>query len=214
MRKITNSKFLILNLCLCTLLVAGCFGRTKAPLHIEQYTFEYDSPADNSLDNTNEPIKIERFSTAQSFNSQGMLYRAQPYKIAAYNFNRWRVTPGDMVTDYLTRDFRSSNAFLAVFSYRDIENTRFIVEGGIEEFLESMEQDNWKAILKVSVSLIDGNRKELAKRLVFQKRYSLEESLKGHSPEEFARGMSANMKKFSEQLLKDIHQSIILSQIR
>jgi len=137
-----------------------------------------------------------------------MLFRAEPYKLAAYNYNRWRVAPGDMVIDYLTRDLRISNFFLAVFSYRDMENTRFIIEGGIEEFQEIKEQDNWKATMKVSVSLIDGSQKELTKRLIFQKRYNFEELLKGHEPGEFARGMSSNMQRFSEQLIKDIQTTL------
>jgi len=186
------------------LFAAGCFGRTKPPLLVEQYTLEYAPPAADASVRIDGSIKIERFSAAQSFNSPAMLYRPQTYKLAAYNYNRWRVNPGDMVTDFLARDFRTSNVFSAVFTYRDIENTRFFIEGGVEEFLETLEDDNWKAVLKLNVSFIDGSQKELTKRLVFQKQYHFSESLKGHSPEEFARGMSLNMQRFSEQLIKDI----------
>jgi ABC-type uncharacterized transport system auxiliary subunit len=186
------------------LFAAGCFGRTKPPLLVEQYTLEYAPPAADASARIDESIKIERFSAAQSFNSQAMLYRPQTYKLAAYNYNRWRINPGDMVTDFLARDFRTSNVFSAVFTYRDIENTRFFIEGGVEEFLETIEDDNWKAVMKLNVSFIDGSQKELTKRLVFQKQYHFSESLKGHSPEEFARGMSLNMQRFSEQLIKDI----------
>ncbi|MCX5815812.1 MAG: ABC-type transport auxiliary lipoprotein family protein [Proteobacteria bacterium] len=186
-------------------IAAGCFGRSKAPHLVEQYSLEYTPPTVESLGRMCEPIKVERFSVYQSFNSQAMLYRAQPYKLAAYNYNRWRVNPGDMVTDYLIRDLRAANVFPVVFSYRDIEGTRFIIEGGVEEFLEMMAQDNRKAVLKTNVSFIDGSQKELTKRVVFQKRYHFEESLKEHSPDEFARGMSVNMLHFSEQLIKDIH---------
>ncbi|MCX5809601.1 MAG: ABC-type transport auxiliary lipoprotein family protein [Proteobacteria bacterium] len=186
-------------------IVAGCFGRSKAPHLVEQYSLEYAPPTVESLVRIGESIKVERFPVAQSFNSQAMVYRAQPYKLAAYNYNRWRVNPGDMVTDYLTRDLRAANVFPAVFSYRDIEGTRFIVEGGVEEFLETMEKDNLKAVLKTNVSFIDGSQKELTKRVVFQKRYHFEESLKEHSPDEFARGMSVNMQRFSEQVIKDIY---------
>ena len=214
MNKILNSKCFafsrikacaILSLCFCVFFAAGCLGRSKAPHLVEQYSLEYAPPAAESTVRMRESIKVERFSVAQSFNSQAMVYREQPYKLAAYNYNRWRVNPGDMVTDYLTRDLRAANVFPAVFSYRDIEGTRFIVEGGVEEFLEMMVQDNWKAVLKTNVSFIDGSQKELTKRVVFQKRYNFEESLKEHSPDEFARGMSVNMQRFSEQLIKDIH---------
>lgn len=185
-------------------IAAGCFGRSKAPHIVEQYSLEYAPPAIESPVRIGESIKVERFSVDQLFNSQAMVYRAQPYKFASYNYNRWRVNPGDMVTDYLTRDLRAANIFPAVFSYRDIEGTRFIIEGGVGEFLEMMAQGNWKAVLKTNVSFIDGSRKEPIKRVVFQRRYHFEESLKEHSPDEFARGMSVNMQRFSEQLIKDI----------
>jgi len=192
-------------MCAITLLAAGCFGRSKADHLVEQYSLEYAPPAVESLGRMCESVKVERFSVAQSFNSQAMVYRAQPYKLAVYNYNRWRVNPGDMVTDYLIRDLWAVNVFPAVFSYRNMEGTRFIIEGGVEEFLEMMAQDNWKAVLKTNVSFIDGSQKELTKRVVFQKRYHFEESLKEHSPDEFARGMSVNMQRFSEQLIKDIY---------
>jgi len=218
-KKILNSKCpalggikacAILSLCFCILFVAGCFGRSKAPHLVEQYALEYAPPTFESLGRIGESIKIERFSVAQSFNSQAMLYRTQPYKLAVYNYNRWRINPGDMVTDYLARDFRASNAFSAVFSYRDIEDARFIIEGGVEEFLEMMEQDKLEAVLKVNVSFIDGSQKELTKRLVFQKRYHFKESLKEHSPDEFARGMSVNMQRFSEQLIRDVRMEKVM----
>jgi len=194
----------ILSLCVCIFLISGCFGRTKAPFITEQFTFEYNPPTFESIKRIDESVRIERFSVNQLYNSQAMVYRTQPYKLSVYNYNRWRTSPGDMVTDFLTRDLGSANIFSAVFSYRDTEETRFIIEGGVEEFLESFEKDTWSAVLKVNVSLIDDSQKEITKRVLFQKRYSYKELLKEHSPDEFARGMSINMQRFSEQLIRDV----------
>lgn len=207
MEKNRNSKsslYVALILCFCIFTFEGCFGRTKTPYITEQYSFEYNTPSIVSEGRIDASVKIERFSVNQSYSSQAMVYRALPYRLSVYNYSRWRTSPGDMVTDFLTRDFLASNIFAAVFSYRDLEGARFIVEGGIEEFLESFENDKWNAVLKVNVSFIDDSEKEITKRVIFQKRYYYKELLKEHSPDEFARGMSANMQRFSEQLIADI----------
>jgi len=199
-----GNKLAIITLCVCIFFIPGCFGRTKTPYITEQFAFEYNPTAFKSTDQIDGSVKIERFSVNQLYNSQAMVFRAQPYKLSVYNYNRWRTSPGDMVCDFLTRDFRTSNVFAAVFSYRDTEEARFIVEGGVEEFLESFEKDTWNAVLKINVSFIDDSQKEITKRVLFQKRYFYKEKMKEHSPDEFARGMSTNMQRFSEQLISDV----------
>ena len=59
-------------------------------------------------------------------------------------------------------------------------------------------------MLKVNVSFIDDSQKEITKRVLFQKRDFYKEIMKEHSPDEFARGMSTNMQRFSEQLISDV----------
>jgi cholesterol transport system auxiliary component len=137
-----------------------------------------------------------------------MAYKPAPYKIAVYNGSRWRVNPGDMVTDFLLRDLRNSGIFKGAFSYRDDESVRFVLEGGVDEFLEVDEQNTGKAVISLTIALIDTNEKEITKRLVFQKKYRAEEPLTEQSPAALAQGMSTSMKRVSEQLLKDIYSSL------
>jgi cholesterol transport system auxiliary component len=191
-------------------LLVGCFSRSKPPYIVEQYMIEYAPPAINGLSMLPESIKIERFSISQSFNTQAMVYNLHTFKYATYNYNQWRVNPADMVTDFLLRDFRDSRIFHAVFSYRDIEKSRFVVEGGLEEFLETNDKNILKAALSASVSLLNTDQKEINKRVVFQRQYKFQETIREHTPEEFAKGMSVNMSRFSEQLVKDMHKAIIL----
>ncbi len=193
---------------LAALVLSGCLPGAKAPLLIEQYTLEYTSPSLGGTPPTNEAIRIDRFSVAQSYNSTAMVYKPAPYRLASYNANRWRVNPADIVTDYLSRDLRNSGAFQGVFSYRNAENTRFVLEGGVEEFLEVDEQNTGRALLIVITTLLDTKEKEITKQIVFQRTYRFEEPLKEQSPEALARGMSNAMARLSEQLLKDLVGSL------
>jgi ABC-type uncharacterized transport system auxiliary subunit len=190
-------------------IITGCFSRSKPAYMIERYMFDYTSPAVADLTALTESVKVERFSVNQSFNTQSMIYRPYPFKFMTYNYSRWRVNPGDMVTDYFLRDLRSANVFRAVFSYHDIEKTRFVIEGQVQDFLEAADKNETKAILSVNVSLLDTDKKEITGRVVFQRQYRFQEQIGEHTPEEFAKGMSTNMSRLSEQLIKDIHKAII-----
>jgi ABC-type uncharacterized transport system auxiliary subunit len=195
-------------LCLLVASAAGCFSRPKPAYMIDQYTLDYPAPVVAGLKALDESIKVERFSVSQSYNSQAMVYRTQPFKLAVYNYSRWRVSPGDMATDYLLRDLRKTNVFKAVYSYHDAERSRFVVEGGVEEFLESADKNGFRAILSLNVSLLDMQGKEVSERLLFQRHYQFQEPIREHSPEEFARGMSVNISRFSEQLAKELHEAV------
>ena len=193
---------------LIALIIAGCFSRSKPAYMIDQYTLEYAPPVVAGLDVLPESVRVERFSVNQSFNSQAMVYKPSPLRLAAYNYSRWRINPGDMVTDYLLRDLRNAHIFRAVFSYRDTESSRFVIEGGVVEFLEAVDAKDTKTILSLNISLLDTYGKEITEKILFQKQYRIQEPIREHTPEEFARGMSISMAHFSEQMVKDIHEAI------
>lgn len=196
-------------LLLFVFIFTGCLSRSKPAYIIDRYLFEYASPVVGDLTLLPESVKIERFSVNQSFNTQSMVYKPYPFKFMTYNYSRWRVNPGDMVTDYFLRDLRNANIFLAVFSHQNIEKTRFVIEGQVQDFLESADNGSVKAVLSVSISLLDMNKKEIFERVVFQRQYGFQEQIGGHAPEELAKGMSINMSRLSEQLINDIHKAII-----
>ena len=190
------------------LCISGCLPGSKPPQLTEQYAIEYTPPAALNAAPLPVVIRIERFSTAQTYNSPSMIYKPQPYRLASYNYNRWRVTPGDMVTDYLVRDVRGSGMFAGVFSYREAENARFVLEGGVDEFLEIDEQKGGTALLSLNVALIDTMQTEITKRLIFQKNYRGTEPMEEQTPRSLAQGMSAAMKKLSGEIIGDVYDSV------
>lgn len=195
--------------CIICLFVAGCLARTKPPYLVEEYIFEYDLPEVKLNLPSDFTVKICRFSVAQSFNSKAMVFKPSPHRVSTYTYHRWRVNPADMVTDFIVRDFKGLGDIKAVFSYREIESARYMIEGGIEEFLQAKEDSQWRAILSVNVTFIDCSEKEIQDRVVFQKRYRFQQILEGETPEGLAKGMSMNMRNFSMALIEDISRLVL-----
>jgi cholesterol transport system auxiliary component len=193
---------------LFALLFAGCIDRGKPSPMIESYSLEYPTPAFGDLSPLDQAVKVERFSVAKAYNTLSMVYRPEPYKLDTYASNRWMVNPGDMVSDFLLRDLRSSGLFRAAFSFRDYEDARFVIQGGVEEFLEKDAGNGRSAALTLSVTLIDLSRPAAPNRLIFQKKYSFTEAIAEHNPEGLARAMSTGMAKVSALIIRDVYQAL------
>lgn len=191
----------------CLVLIAGCFPGSKPPYLVEHYTIDYAYPVIKGVNHIEASITVDRFTVAQFFNSRAMVYQPAANQLASYTYNKWSVNPGDMVTDYLLRDLRNAGIFQAVFSYRDSVRTRYMLEGGVEQFMQVTEKGNQRAVLSLTVTLIDTKENEINRKIVFQKTYLFVETLSENSPVALARGLSAGMAKFSEQLIKDIYEA-------
>jgi ABC-type uncharacterized transport system auxiliary subunit len=191
---------------LLLILASGCNLGAKPAYLVNQYTLEYPSPALKETAQINELIKVERFFVAQIFDSLSMVYKEGPNLRNVDVYNRWRIKPGDMVTDYLVRDLRNSGLFRAIFSYNDSIKTQYLLEGQVDEFLEVNERDGRKAVLSLNVTFLDMKRKEIWDRVIFQRDYKFIEPVTEKTPEAYAQGMSRAMGKFSKQLISDIYQ--------
>jgi len=189
------------------LLVAGCVGGQIAST-TEYYMLDYASPDIKSSIPFNAFLRVERFSVAQVFNGNAMLYRTGSFTLTPFPNDRWRVSPGDLVTDNLIRDLRHADIFRGVFSYRDTEVTRFVLEGNVTEFLEVEEKDSPKALLTIYVTLLDLNQKEITRKVVFQKRYSQAAQCNEKGPAGMACGLSKSMEQLSGQIIRDIHHAV------
>jgi len=190
------------------MLSSGCSLGGKPSYLIKQYIFEYPPPLMEGVVQTHELIKVERFSVAQDFNTLAMVYREGSFQRGLDPYNRWRINPGDMVTDYLMRDLRKAGLFLAVFSYNDGEETRYLLEGWVDEFLELGGKDGRKAVLSLNVTLLDLTKKETMERILFQRDYRTIEPLETQTPQGLAQGMSKAMEKISKQVISDIDRAL------
>jgi cholesterol transport system auxiliary component len=188
-------------------MLPGCLPGAKPPHMVELYTLDYTAAAPTGAP-IEQLLKVERFAVAQSYNTSAMMYKPEGHKMGMYNYHKWRTNPGDMVTDFLARDFRSAGLFRAVFSSRQPDGARFVVEGGVEEFAESREAGGWKAALRLQVTLLDTDQSDVTGRVMFQKSYQAAEPIPERSPDAFARGMSAAMGKVSTRIMQDVHDAV------
>src|SRR5512139_1872772 len=139
---------------LLMILASGCSFGSKTAYQVNQYTLEYPSPALKEIAQIKELIKVERFSVAQAFDTSAIVYRDGPNLRNIDLYNRWRTKPGDMVTDFLVRDLRHSGLFQAVFYYDENDETRYLLEGQVDEFLDVSEKDGQRAVLGLNVTLL------------------------------------------------------------
>lgn len=190
------------------LAVSACVGLRGRTQILWKYTLEYASPAVQGLTPVHEALQVKLFTVAQNYNSTAMVYQPAPFKLQQYQNSKWRVNPGDMVTDYLLRDLRHQKLFKAVFSCRESSQARFALEGEIEQFAEVDEKDGSKAVLSVYVTLIDSSQKDASKMIICQKNYRVAELFDGKGPAAFAQGMSRAMEKFSRELAQDLQRGI------
>jgi uncharacterized lipoprotein YmbA len=175
---------------------------------VNQYTLEYVSPILREIVQINELIKVEKFSVAQALDTSAIVYRDGPNLRNIDPYNRWRTKPGDMVTDFLIRDLRHSGLFRAVFSYNGNEETRYRLEGQVNEFLESTDKDGLKAVLSLNITFFDLSKKETTETVVFQRDYRYTEPLEAETYGGLAQAMSKAMEKFSRQMMMDLYQAI------
>ena len=185
-------------------LLSGC---GKPPNAVEKYILEYSSPVIGARPQLDLNLTVEQFAVAQAYNSTDMVYRPSPYKSDVYRYHRWRVNPGYLVTDYLIRDLRNSRLFRGVFLGPNTGNSRYHLEGTVEEFQELDEPDGWKASLAINVTLLDTVQELMPQRVVFQRNYRAVEPLVQKTPHGLAQGMSQAMENVSAQIINDVYQA-------
>ncbi|MHB8769898.1 MAG: ABC-type transport auxiliary lipoprotein family protein [Syntrophales bacterium] len=193
---------------LCVVGLAGCIGGTASPPLVRQYVLEYPPPAGGTVSVTTEMLKVERFTAARIYAGPAMLRREGPFRRDAYRERRWRVAPGDMVTDFLRRDLRHAGLFRAVLAPRDPEEARFVLAGGLEEFSEAVDGRQRTAVLEATVTLLDLAAREAPDRVVLQKSYRYDEPFANEGNAEFAASMSRAVSRFSRQVIADIDQAL------
>ena len=193
---------------LVMVLISGCSLGAKPSYIVNQYTLEYPSPILKDFASFSELVRVEQFSVAQTFNTSAMIYKEGPNLRNVDSYNRWRTKPGEMASDYLVRDLRSSGLFRAVISYDHSEETRYLLEGQVDEFLEVSEKDGQRAVLSLHVTFLDLKKRETAEKVIFQRDYKVVEPFTEKTPAAFAQGMSRAMEKISRQIILDLQDVV------
>jgi ABC-type uncharacterized transport system auxiliary subunit len=195
-------------LMLSMVLMTNCSLGAKPSYKVNQYTLEYLPPFSKELTSINELVKVEQFSVAQTFNTSAMVYREGPNLRNVDPYNRWRTRPGEMAAEYLIRDLRNCGLFRTVISYDDSMETRYLLEGQVDEFLEVSEKDGRKAVLGLNVTFLDLKKRDAAEKVIFQRDYKVVEPYPEKTPAALAQGMSRAMEKISRQIILDLQGAV------
>ena len=200
------------NLCfmliVLSLMIIGCAGSGKPKYEIESYLLNYSAPSWDKPYKLNTSVKFNRFSIAAAYNSANMIFRKDCYSLDTFNYSRWAVNPADMIADILLRDMIESGFFRAVFSRQEMDEGRFLISGGIEEFYLRMEKGDKTAVISITILLQDTREKETGKRIMFQKKYFRKEPLQESSPRGYCQAASQAMRIISEQITKDVYTAV------
>lgn len=193
---------------LFTVLISGCSLGAKSSYLVNQYTLEYPSPVLKELTSIDELLKVKQFSAAQTFNTPAMIYKEGPNLRNVDPYNRWRTKPGEMAAEYLARDLRNSGLFRAVISYNNPEETRYLLEGQVDEFLDASERDGRKAVLSLNITFLDLKNRDPVEKVIFQRDYKVVEPYTEKTTAAFAQAMSRAMGKISGQIILDLQNEL------
>jgi ABC-type uncharacterized transport system auxiliary subunit len=185
-------------------LLWGCGG---SPSQVQRYLLEYSPPSPPARAPLEAALAIEPFAVNQAFNSTAMVYRPSPNVRDSYRYHRWRVDPGAMVTDFLRRDFRQAGVFKAVLPKDSGGDSRFRLEGAVEEIQEIDDPTGWRASLALTVTLLDTKSPDLTTRVVMQKTYRTEELMPEKTPQGLAQGVSVAMQRLSREIITEVYQA-------
>lgn len=192
----------------CFVFISGCVSTGKPQLQTESYLIDYPAPLFEKLSRVEDTVRINRFTIAAAYNNTHMIFRGNNYTVDSFNYNRWAVNPADMVGDNLLRDLQASGLFRAVFSRYVVDEGRYILQGGVEDFFLRMDKSGNIAVISLEITLKDIKQREATKRILFQKKYRQEELLKDPSPRGHCQAMSQAMQILSPQIITDIYQAV------
>jgi ABC-type uncharacterized transport system auxiliary subunit len=201
----TQRSLIILVLLSC----CACTSFKQPAQQISYYTVEYEPPQVQGITTLPDVLKVERFSVSPLYNTLQVIYRDQSFRREAYPYEKWRASPGDLVTDYLARDFKSSGLFKAVAPYESRVEPSLIMEGSVDEFFEWDSEDGWKAVLTVSTVLLRHPEPDLSKRIIFQKTFRAVKPCRKRSITSLSEAMSEAMAEVSSQVIRTTYQHLI-----
>jgi ABC-type uncharacterized transport system auxiliary subunit len=190
------------------LFLGACIDLKQPSNKIDYYSLEYDPPRIGDHPPLNEVIRVEPFSVAPIYNTQKIIYSDGSYKRAAYTYHKWRANPAATVTYLLARDMQQSQLFKAVLTRRSRLPYAYLLEGSVDEFLESDTRNGCQAVLALSIVLMAAHEPDMDKKIRFQKTYQMSKSCERKNPEAFAKAMSQAMSEASEKIINDVYENL------
>jgi len=125
-----------------------------------------------------------------------------------YNYHKWGVNPGNMISDYLFRGIKQSNSFKAVFPYSSSTAALYTINGHVDEFYELDTKNGWEAHLALTITLLSEIEKDDLKKICFQKSYSSSKKCLKKNPRSLAGAMSRAASEITSEIIKDVYKAL------
>ena len=103
---------------------------------------------------------------------------------------------------------QQSQLFKAVLTRRSKFPYTYVLEGSVDEFLESDSANGCQAILALSIVLMAEREPDLDKKIRFQNTYQMRKPCEQKNPAAFAKAMSLAMSEASEKIINDVYRNI------
>jgi len=185
------------------MIMSGCINTKHAPLEIHYYTLEYDPPPFVKANQLPYTVKIEQFQTSPLYDSNRIIFKKEDYTRDEYAYHKWRAHPGELVSFFLTRDFSETGRFQATLYYESNLPYTHLITGVVEDFYLQA-GDSGKAVLSITVNLVDSTRRNNSNAILMQKKYRRGIETKTGGPQGLANAMSTAMQQISEDILMDV----------
>lgn len=182
----------------------------KQPAYkISYYALEYDAPEFTGKTPLPVAIKMERIGVSPLYNSINIVYRENEYSRDAYSYHKWRINPGDMVTDLLTRDMRESGLFRAVINSGSSGSGAYYNLGGnVEGFYEEDEGKDRFGALSITINLVNEKEQAPDRKIMFQKTYIRKKRCEKNNPRALAKALSEGMREISAEIINDVYNAL------
>jgi ABC-type uncharacterized transport system auxiliary subunit len=204
----TRTKIIRILLIGLTLPLIACLDLKQPSNKIDYYSLEYDPPRMRGFQPVGEVIKVEQFSVAPIYNTHKIIYRDKSYQRAAYTYHKWRANPAESVTYFLARDMQQSQIFKAVLTRSSKFPYAYVLEGSVDEFLESDTASGCQAVLTLNVVFMAAHEPDMDKKILFQKTYQMSKPCKQNNPMALAEAMSLAMSEASAKIINDVYENL------
>lgn len=197
-------------LLLVALLLPACVNIKQPYREVDYYTLEYPPPEFPARPSLPAILQVEHFTTSPEYDSEQIIYRNKVFVRNGYPYQRWRARPGRLVRDFLTRDFRQSGLFKAVFTAPSGRRADYALEGSVEQFLEWDQKKQWLAVLTLNVTLLAPRQEDISRKILFQKTFSSRRPAAQKNPEAVVAAMSQAMAGVSAEVIRAVYAAIAL----
>ena len=151
-RPIPTTMLRIAAVCAFTLLIGGCFGKTRYPKY---YALSVAPALSSEIASTRHPgtVAVRRFETPAYLRQGRIVYREAPDQIGFYEYHRWAVEPGTTVTTAVLESLRSYHIFSFVEPYDGQSRPDYLLTGRLQRLDEIDYGGGVKVEAKLSAEL-------------------------------------------------------------